>query len=167
LTRRHVAIESTKLNSGLDVLDPEECLRLVLTQTVGRLGIIVDGRPEFHPVNFALAGEHVIIRSDHDTKLAAALAGPVVFEVDHFEEATTTRWSVMMHGRAQLVSGRADQTGPQNRVLHPWPQAELPQQLRIIAVKVTGRGISTPRPHRWPPAGTGPLMSPVLDKDSR
>jgi uncharacterized protein len=149
-------MESTKLNSGLDVLDPEECLRLVAPQTVGRLGIIVDGHPEIHPVNFALAGEHVVIRSDPGTKLAAALAGPVVFEVDHFEEATNTGWSVMMHGCAQLASGAAGRTGPQNRVLRPWRQAELPHQLRIVPVNITGRRISTPRPHRWPPAGTGP-----------
>ena len=110
-------MESAKLNSGLEVLDPGECLRLLATQTVGRLGIIVEGRPEIHPVNFAVAGEYVIIRSDQGTKLVAALSGPVVFEVDQFEAVSHTGWSVMIHGSAQLASPRAGR----NRFAEPGP----------------------------------------------
>ena len=37
-------MEPPKLNSGLDALEPEECFRLLATETVGRLGVVVDGR---------------------------------------------------------------------------------------------------------------------------
>jgi nitroimidazol reductase NimA-like FMN-containing flavoprotein (pyridoxamine 5'-phosphate oxidase superfamily) len=150
-------MELGRLNSGLEVLDRDQCLKLLATQTVGRLGIVVDGRPEIHPVNFALVGEHVVIRTGQGTKLTAALGGPVVFEVDSFDEDNRTGWSVMMHGTANLTGSRTGRSNSPNRVEHPWREAELPLLLRIVANKVTGRRLAIAGGHRWPPAGSGPL----------
>ena len=94
-----------------------------------------------------------MIRTDHGTKLLAALGGPVVFEVDHLDEDSLSGWSVMVHGTARLSGGREERPGSQNRVLRPWPEAERPHLLRIVAKKVTGRRISTSRAHRWLMAG--------------
>jgi uncharacterized protein len=147
-------VDASKLNTGLDELDPTECMELVRQEVVGRLGIIVDGRPEIHPVNFAVAGEEVLIRSDQGTKLSSALAGPVVFEVDRIDPETQTGWSVMLHGAAVLTTARAGRSGSQNRVLRSWREAELPQLLRVVPEKITGRRILTPTAHRWPHAGS-------------
>jgi nitroimidazol reductase NimA-like FMN-containing flavoprotein (pyridoxamine 5'-phosphate oxidase superfamily) len=142
------------LNSGLVELDAVECMQLVRQEMVGRLGIIVDGRPEIHPVNFAVAGEEVLIRTDQGTKLTNALAGPVVFEVDRIDPETRTGWSVMIHGAAQLTNGPAGRSGSQNRVLRPWREAALPHVVRIVPTRITGRRIATPTTHRWPYAGS-------------
>jgi hypothetical protein len=147
-------VEPPKLNSGLDALEPEECFRLLATETVGRLGVVVDGQPEIFPVNFALAGEHIVIRTDPGVKLTAAMAGPLVFEVDHLDEATRTGWSVMVHGSAQVTGGPGGRPGSQNRVLRSWREADLPYQMRIMPRKITGRRINIPGPHRWPAAGS-------------
>ena len=156
-------MESPRLNTGLDVLDPEECLRLLATEPVGRLGVIIDGKPVTFPVNFALAGEHIVIRTDQSAKLTAALAGPVVFEVDHIDRARRTGWSVMIHGSAHLTGGRVGRPGSQNRVLSPWREADLPHLLQIVPEKITGRRISTPTAHRWPVVGAVGL-EPVPDR---
>jgi nitroimidazol reductase NimA-like FMN-containing flavoprotein (pyridoxamine 5'-phosphate oxidase superfamily) len=147
-------VDASELNSGLEVLDPTECMELVRQEVVGRLGVIVDGRPEIHPVNFAVAGEEVLIRTDQGTKLRSALRGPVVFEVDRIDPETHTGWSVMLHGTAQLTSAREGRSGSQNRVLRSWREAELPNLLRVVPKRVTGRRISTPTTHRWPHAGS-------------
>ena len=151
---REGVVDVSKLNSGLEELDPMECMELVRQEVVGRLGIVVEGRPEIHPVNFAVAGEEVLIRSDQGTKLSSALGGPVVFEVDRIDPVTRTGWSVMLHGRAELTDARAGRSGTQNRVLRSWREAELPQLLRVVPNRITGRRISTPTGHRWPPAGS-------------
>jgi nitroimidazol reductase NimA-like FMN-containing flavoprotein (pyridoxamine 5'-phosphate oxidase superfamily) len=147
-------VDASKLNSGLEDLAPAECMELARQEVVGRLGIIVDGRPEIHPVNFAVAGEEVLIRTDQGTKLSSALAGPVVFEVDRIDPETHTGWSVMLHGTAELTGPRGGRSGSQNRVLQPWREADLPQLLRIVPTRITGRRIATPTPHRWPRAGS-------------
>jgi uncharacterized protein len=151
---RSDAGDASKLNSGLEDLDPTECMELVKQEVVGRLGVVVDGRPEILPVNFVIAGEEVLIRTDQGTKLSSALAGPVVFEVDRIDPETRTGWSVMLHGTAQLTSTREGRSGSQNRVLESWREAELPQLLRIVPGSITGRRIPAPTGHRWPRAGT-------------
>ncbi len=156
-------MEASRLNTGLDVLDQTECARLLATETVGRLGVVVDDEPQIFPVNFALAGQDIMIRTDHGTKLLAALGGPVVFEVDHLDEDSLSGWSVMVHGTARLSGGREERPGSQNRVLRPWPEAERPHLLRIVAKKVTGRRISTSRAHRWLMAGASEL-GPAADR---
>ena len=152
-------MDMSRLNTGLDVLDEDECVRLLGSESVGRLGVVVDDEPQIFPVNFALSGDDIVIRTDHGTKLVAALGGPVVFEVDHFDEDRLSGWSVVVHGTAQLSGGRAGGRGSQNRVLRPWPDAERPHLLRIVAKKITGRRISPSRAHRWPMAGESELAA--------
>ena len=150
-------MDPPKLNSGLTELDTSECMHLVGQETVGRLGIIVDGRPEIHPVNFAVADEEILIRTDQGTKLSSALAGPVVFEVDRVDPAARTGWSVMIHGTARLTGGRVNGSGSQNRVLKTWREADLPQ---LLASCPTGSpdGVS---PHRRRIVGPAPVLQQV------
>ena len=42
-------MEASRLNTGLDVLDQTECARLLATETVGRLGVVVDDEPQDLP----------------------------------------------------------------------------------------------------------------------
>jgi hypothetical protein len=145
----------------MEVLDPEECLQLIATETLGRLGVVVEGRPEIFPVNFVLAGEHIMIRTDLTTNLRAALEGPIVFEVDHSDVARETGWSVMVHGRAQVTHDPVNRGGPQTGP-RPWREVDLPHLLRIVPSKVTGRRLSAPPAHRWPVSGRAGF-DPVRD----
>ncbi len=61
--------------TGLVALDPDECLRLLRTSTLGRLAIVIEERPLVFPVNFTLDGHAVVLRTDEGTKLRAAVTG--------------------------------------------------------------------------------------------
>ena len=66
-------------------IPPEACADLLEGATLGRLGVIVDGRPEIFPVNhvYDRPSGHVVFPTNDGTKLHAALDWPwVAFEVD-------------------------------------------------------------------------------------
>jgi hypothetical protein len=60
----------------------------------------------------------------------------------------------MMHGTARLTNGPTGRSGSQNRVLRSWREADLPQLLRVVPRKISGRRIASSTAHRWPYAGS-------------
>ena len=97
-------MELLDLNSGLVIIERAECFDLLAREEVGRLAVVVGGRPEIFPVNYVVEGDGVVFRTDPGTKLAGAIRGPVAFEVDHLDRATRTAWSVILHGHAQQAT---------------------------------------------------------------
>ena len=61
--------------ASLEDLGRAECLDLLATAAVGRVGLLVDGRPEVLPVNYALDGETVLFRTAEGTAIPLPLAG--------------------------------------------------------------------------------------------
>ncbi len=69
--------------NGLEVLNREECLRLLRHATLGRVAITSGALPQVLPVNFRLFGDRIVFRTGLGTKLDAATSNNVVaFEVD-------------------------------------------------------------------------------------
>jgi hypothetical protein len=127
-------------HSGLERLEGRECLRLLATKEIGRLGFLSGGYPEILPVNFVLDGEAVMFATDAGTKLDGATRSPVVFEVDDTDAASRTGWSVIIHGMAEEVTESLDPSVVDRvrLLLRPWAgyKAHL---VRISARYVTGR----------------------------
>ena len=95
--------------NGLQVLDRAECLRLLGTVTLGRIGISSGALPVILPVNFRLVGDRIVFRTSAGTKLDAATRGAVVaFEVDAMDPFEHTGWSVMVTGVARQVTDPAE-----------------------------------------------------------
>src|SRR5436309_9845183 len=95
--------------NGLEVLDREECLRLLGTATLGRIGLQAKALPMVLPVNFAIDGDRIVIRTGWGTKLDAATRGAVVaFECDSINAFDHTGWSVAVTGVAHEVSDVAE-----------------------------------------------------------
>lgn len=95
--------------NGLEVLDRDECLRLLGTVTLGRIAISSGALPVILPVNFRLTGDTIIFRTASGTKLDAATRGAVVaFEVDAMDPLEHTGWSVMVTGVARQVTDTAE-----------------------------------------------------------
>ena len=91
--------------NGLEVLDRDECLRLLAAAHLGRVGITSGALPVILPVNFRLVGDQILFRTAHGTKLDAATRGAVVaFEADAMESLDHTGWSVMVTGVARQVT---------------------------------------------------------------
>src|SRR5258705_13489694 len=84
--------------TGLEILDRDECVALLERSSLGRIAVVIDGRPLIFPVNFALDGEAIVLRTDEGTKLFAARNGPVAFECDGTDAGYHTGWSVLATG---------------------------------------------------------------------
>lgn len=125
-------------------LTREQCVELLGDQILGRLAVVVGGRPEIFPINYVLDGEAVVFRTNSGTKLAGTTQAEVAFEVDLTHAPTMSGWSVVVHGIAQEIteSDRADlRERLQNLPLGVWAAGERPHLLRIVPVEITGRRV--------------------------
>jgi uncharacterized protein len=136
----------------LQALDTAECYRLLGTHEIGRLGVNAEHHPLIFPVNYAVDGTTIVIRTSTGTKLAAAAGKNVTFEVDEIDRRTRSGWSVLVRGQAEEVGdehrreiiARTLATG-----VEPWAPGEHGSWVRIIAHFVSGRRIV---PGELPPA---------------
>jgi len=95
--------------NGLEVLDRAECLRLLRTATLGRIGITTGALPTILPINFRVDGDRILFRTGVGTKLDAATRGAVVaFEADDIDPMYHSGWSVVVTGVARQVEGPDD-----------------------------------------------------------
>ncbi|MDT0566150.1 pyridoxamine 5'-phosphate oxidase family protein [Streptomyces sp. DSM 3412] len=128
-------------NDGFRELDRQECLRLLAKATVGRIVHTRQALPAVLPVNFSLDGEgSVLLRTSAASELARAVDGVVVaFEADEVDPVAHSGWSVVVTGRASIVTDPAQRA----RLAHSGPRSWVasPQDVfvRIEAELVTGR----------------------------
>jgi nitroimidazol reductase NimA-like FMN-containing flavoprotein (pyridoxamine 5'-phosphate oxidase superfamily) len=134
-----------KVTTELVELDREECLRLLASTRIGRLGANVSGWPPvIRPVTYAFddATRSVIFRSARGSKLTALLLSErATFEIDGIEPSDETGWSVIVQGRVEEVTNSAELTRLSRLGLRPWVPGELPHWMRIGTTVVSGRRI--------------------------
>src|SRR4051812_6943273 len=91
--------------NGLEVLDREECMRLLSTVHLGRVAITSGALQVILPVNFRVLDDRIVFRTGCGTKLDAATRGAVVaFEVDTMESLDHRGWSVVVTGVARQIT---------------------------------------------------------------
>jgi nitroimidazol reductase NimA-like FMN-containing flavoprotein (pyridoxamine 5'-phosphate oxidase superfamily) len=96
--------------NGLEVLERGDCLRLLASQSLGRIGVTSGALPCVLPVNFRLVGDQIVFRTGIGTKLESATRNAVVaFEVDHMDPMSHEGWSVVVTGVAREIVGAGDQ----------------------------------------------------------
>jgi nitroimidazol reductase NimA-like FMN-containing flavoprotein (pyridoxamine 5'-phosphate oxidase superfamily) len=120
------------------VLSEDECWFLLASRTLGRLGTVVAGQPEIFPVNFVVQRRTVLFRTSDGRKLLSAVMDDrVAFEVDDhdFEEG----WSVVVKGRADVMSNSADLEEAERAQLLTWTPNVKQHYVRIAAAEITGR----------------------------
>jgi uncharacterized protein len=126
----------------IEELDRDECLRLLATEPVGRVAVGWLGQaPLVLPVNYVLAGGAVVFRTGPGDMLRGLGQGPVSFEVDTYDPATRTGWSVLLHGVARPVA-HADVA---KLDLEPWAPGDKPIWVRIVPSSITGRRLTRDR----------------------
>jgi nitroimidazol reductase NimA-like FMN-containing flavoprotein (pyridoxamine 5'-phosphate oxidase superfamily) len=126
--------------NGLEVLDREQCLALLRTATLGRVGLTSGALPVILPVNFHLDGDQVLIRSGEGTKLEAAMRDAVVaFEADDFDPIDHSGWSVVVTGVARLLDDPAAKEAIRRLPLARWAPSGNGHVVAISAELVTGR----------------------------
>jgi len=131
--------------TGIEILDRDECLRLLRQDEIGRLSVI-DGRaPVVLPVNYAMDGENVVFRTAAGTKLRVGPGARASFEIDSFDRSTHSGWSVLVAGRLEEVDVY-DVNGQTQRAIRPWAAGTRDHLIRLQASRITGRIVRGIRP---------------------
>ena len=106
---------------GLERLSPEECVALLRTKTVGRIALSASSLPFVLPVRYVVDRDCILMRTGHDTRMAAATRDAVVaFEVDEFDHELDAGWSVMIQGLAREVRGGVRVDPDAEAILSSW-----------------------------------------------
>jgi nitroimidazol reductase NimA-like FMN-containing flavoprotein (pyridoxamine 5'-phosphate oxidase superfamily) len=136
-----IRIEPPHDHAGLEVLGYDECLSLAGSEPVGRIAFAEGGDIHVFPVNHCVLDGLVAFLTADGTKLGAAMEQSVVaFEVDRFDADKRTGWSVLIKGRAELVTESPLQARLLTAGLRPWrTQVPRPEWVVIRPDTVTGR----------------------------
>ena len=142
-----------------------DCLRLLRTVPVGRVGITVGALPVILPVNF-LFFEAVVFRTVPRTKLAAATASSVVaFEGDDYEIGGALGWSVVVQGTASEVTAPGEKSAISAHLGQPWGSPGKPTALSASASRRSAVVASVQRVRRY--AATVSSSAPTRDGTGR
>lgn len=120
-------------------MEVHEALALLRSVPVGRLAVVVDGRPDIFPVNHFVDHGTVLFRTAAGTKLAAAHGRPVAFEVDGYDSSRSQAWSVVVHGFGRVVYDAEEAIQALSLPIFPWQSGSKPQVVRLVPTTITGR----------------------------
>lgn len=126
----------------IESMSTAECLTYLGSGGVGRF-VYVDARgPVAVPVNYRMLGGDIVFATGADSSLASR-AGQrrVSFEVDHVDDALAEGWSVLVSGRAHVVTHAGELREVRSLGIAPWPAGTRQTFIRIVAVEITGRRI--------------------------
>ncbi|WP_158886896.1 pyridoxamine 5'-phosphate oxidase family protein [Amycolatopsis anabasis] len=88
----------------LESLDPANSRALLRSAPVGRLVFTERALPAIRPVNFTIYHGSVLIRLTENSELQRLDGTIVAFEADEIDRVTQIGWSVVVLGRAELVT---------------------------------------------------------------
>jgi hypothetical protein len=143
---------------GPEPLDEEECLALLATSGVGRVGVSIAALPAIFPVNFVLRGREIVFKTAEGTRLSTAARHSVVaFQCDAVDPQLRSGWSVLVVGRAVPVRDTGSIQELDRLGLEPWAAGDRSYYIRVPADEVSGRRMSHIESR---PTFTGPLAFP-------
>jgi uncharacterized protein len=127
------------VDQGLELLSEEQCRELLGGGEVGRVGITVGALPAIFPVNYRVIDEAIVFWTAPGSKMSAASAGAVVaFEVDDYQLADRSGWSVLVVGQAEVVADPDLTTKAIATRLEPFAD-HRDALVRIVPTFVSGR----------------------------
>lgn len=128
----------------LTPLPEDECWRLLATHEprLGRVGFRADGGTAIYPMNYAVAGRCVYLRTDPSSNLAAVAEGQdVAFEVDDVDADWERGWSVLAQGRLSEVVDADELEQRRELRLRAWAPGQRLHLLRLDIARISGRRI--------------------------
>lgn len=127
--------------AATDVLPEATCWQLLREAPVGRLAVVCEGEPDIFPVNHVVDHGTVVFRSGTGTKVFAALHQCVAFEVDGYDVADGSAWSVVVRGVGTEIRETNETISAMKLPLFPWHPGPKHRFIRIEPTSVTGRRI--------------------------
>jgi nitroimidazol reductase NimA-like FMN-containing flavoprotein (pyridoxamine 5'-phosphate oxidase superfamily) len=126
--------------AGLQILSRADCLDLLRTTDLGRVGISWRAMPMILPVHFALDLGRIVIATWDGSILSKATRGTVVaFEAEGPPGSDPPSWSVLVNGVADHVDAGANVIA-----LDRWGSGHRQSVLSITTEQVTGRSRLAP-----------------------
>jgi nitroimidazol reductase NimA-like FMN-containing flavoprotein (pyridoxamine 5'-phosphate oxidase superfamily) len=136
------------LGHVLEELDEAESLRLIAPGGIGRIGFSGRYGPTVMPVNYQLYEGTIVFRTtpdsatDEDLRTGIPNAEyKVAFEIDDFDTAAKTGWSVLIQGSAHHVESDAERASVVGAGVEPWPGGDRELFLRVVPTRITGRRV--------------------------
>jgi len=121
---------------------PEQCRRLIAPGGVGRIGFNTVSGPVVLPVNFAVAGETIVVRTGEGTLISGHASDLVAFEVDHIDDALCQGWSVLVRGHAHLAEQPDELRHLRAKAgVWPWTGGDREAYVCIVPSRLSGRRI--------------------------
>ena len=128
-------------HAGLEILPFADCLRLLGSVPVGRVGFFADGEIVILPVNHLVDGQDVIFRTGTGSKLSTLGNKNLVgFEADSYDARAHSGWSVVVSGFTEMVESDEETQRLTDLGLQSWGRtADDPHWIRIRPTSITGR----------------------------
>jgi hypothetical protein len=133
-----------------ELLESHECWSLLRQVSVGRLAVWHEDGPDIFPVNYTTDHGTVIFRTGSGTKLQAALAEfPVAMEADGVNPETGVAWSVVIRGKAEVLTKTDDVLSTFSLPLFPWQAGKKDHFVRVVPATISGRRFIVAPPNMW------------------
>ncbi len=119
-------------------LTDEQNWKLIEGTKHGRLVVTVAGEPDIFPVNYAVGGRKLYLRTAPGNKLTeVTINSKVLFETDGI--LSDEAWSVVLHGTARVLETSAEIAVAEALGLKPWVPTVKDYYVEIEPTKLTGR----------------------------
>lgn len=126
----------------IQTLAEAECLGLLRSQPVGRLVFTENALPAIRPVNYRLDGHDVIVRASPETWISRLNGSIVAFEVDQIDPRNHTGWSVVVLGKAELITDIDQLVRLADPTYRPWAGGKHDRCMRLRPGQITGRRLA-------------------------
>lgn len=126
--------------NGMEILDAEACWERLRGEELGRLAVSVAGHPDIFPINYTVADGAIYLRSAEGSKLVSVVINEwVAFEIDGYIPDEHSAWSVVAHGRAELVGNIEIDEYVATLPLFPWNTSPKNRFIKIDVTELSGR----------------------------
>ena len=130
---------------ALTPLSEDDCWRLLREHRprLGRVAFRDGGVTVVYPMNYAVAGRTVYLRTEPGGTLASAVRDQdVAFEVDHVDVAWERGWSVLAQGRLHEVDDPDELEEHRDLPLRAWAPGTRLHLLGLEVARISGRRIA-------------------------
>ena len=130
----------------LSVLTEDDCLALLRSDELARIGFTFEGKVEIFPINYCMDGRIMVFRTGPGTKLAGVPTTAVTVEVDGWDPVSGIAWSVVAKGRAEEITTNPGRAAEHLRCMSVQPAApgDRWHWVGIKPTEITGRRFHVP-----------------------
>jgi uncharacterized protein len=127
----------------LTELTVQECMELLETTSVGRIGLMTEAGIRIFPVNYIVFGDAIVFRTLPYGAIANSAHGAeVAFEVDDLDDEAHSGWSVLAVGRCERVEDPATvRLIRAERDVETWAEGHRNLYFQVSWTDLTGRRV--------------------------